>query len=162
MSRARRQLGLLSVSFFAASGLGLLFLVVVARWLTPTENLQFQAVWGLVFTFGSVLGSVEQEVTRQSTTATLDGRRTPVGAVQAVGLAGMVCLVLLAAFLATPSGRDVVQGSGPILLLTLLSVLNFAYSYLPAGCCSGPTRCAATPPSWWGRRSPAWCCSPSS
>ena len=52
MSRARRQLGLLSVSFFAASALGLLLLVVVARWLTPTENLQFQAVWGLVFAFG--------------------------------------------------------------------------------------------------------------
>ena len=30
---------------------------MVARWLTPTENLHFQAVWALVFTFASVLGA---------------------------------------------------------------------------------------------------------
>lgn len=133
MSRARRQIGLLSVSFFAASGLGLLLLVVVARWLTPTENLQFQAVWALVFTFASVLGSLEQEVARQSTTAALERRRTPVGAVQAIGLAAVACLVLLAAFLATPSGREVVHGSLPVLLLSLLSVVNFAMLILARG-----------------------------
>jgi O-antigen/teichoic acid export membrane protein len=133
VSRARRQLGLLSVSFFSASGLGLLLLVVVARWLTPTENLHFQAVWALIFTFASVLGSVEQEVTRQSTTAALDGRRTPMGAVQAVGLAAFACLVVLAVFLATPSGREVVHGSVAVLLLTLVSVVNFAMLILARG-----------------------------
>jgi O-antigen/teichoic acid export membrane protein len=133
VSRARHQLGLLSVSFFSASGLGLLLLVVVARWLTPTENLHFQAVWALIFTFASVLGSVEQEVTRQSTTAALDGRRTPMGAVQAVGLAAFACLVVLAVFLATPSGREVVHGSVPVLLLTLVSVVNFAMLILSRG-----------------------------
>ncbi|MCY4727818.1 hypothetical protein NYO98_16130 [Nocardioides sp. STR2] len=133
MSRARRQLGLLSVSFFTASGLGLLLLVVVARWLTPTENLQFQAIWAVVFTFGSVLGSLEQEVARQSTNATLERRRTPVGAVQAVGLAATACLVVMAAFLATPSGREVVHGSLPVLLLCLLSVVNFTMLILARG-----------------------------
>lgn len=129
----RRQFGLLSVSFFAASGLGLLLLVVAARWLTPAENLHFQAVWGLIFVFASVLGSVEQEVTRRSTTAMLDGRRTPVGAVQALALAAMGSLVVLVAVLLTPSGRDIVQGSVPILVLTLLSVLNFAVLVLARG-----------------------------
>lgn len=133
MSRVRRQFGLLSFSFFTASALGLLLLIAVARWLTPTENLHFQAVWALVFTFASVLGSLEQEVTRQSTTAALEGRRTPVGAVQAIGLATMASLVLLAAFLATPPGREVVHGSAPILLLVLLSVVNFAMLILARG-----------------------------
>ena len=133
MSRARRQLGLLSISFFSASGLGLLLLVVVARWLTPTENLHFQAVWALIFTFASVLGSLEQEVTRQSTTAALEGRRAPSGAVQAIGLAAMASLVVLAAFLATPPGREVVHGSVPVLLLTLVSVVNFAALILARG-----------------------------
>lgn len=133
MSQARRQLGLLSVSFFSASGLGLLLLVVVARWLTPTENLHFQAVWALIFTFASVLGSLEQEVARQSTTAALEGRRTPVGAVQAIGLAATTSLVVLAVFLATPPGREVVHGSLTIVLLTLLSVVNFAMLILVRG-----------------------------
>lgn len=133
MSRARRQLGLLSVSFFSSSGLGLLLLVLVARWLTPTENLHFQAVWALIFTFASVLGSLEQELARQSTTAALEGRRTAVGAVQAVGLAAIACLVVLAVFLATPSGREVIHGSLTILLLTLLSVVSFAMLILARG-----------------------------
>lgn len=129
----RRQLGLLSVSFFAASGLGLLLLVVVARWLTPSENAHFQAVWGLIFAFGSVLGSVEQEVTRRATSAGLDGRRTPVGAVQALVLAAMACLVVLAVLLATPPGRVIVQGSTTVIALTLLSVLNFSVLILARG-----------------------------
>lgn len=129
----RRQFGLLSVSFFAASGLGLLLLVVVARWLTPAENAHFQAVWGLIFAFGSVLGSVEQEVTRRATSAAIDGRRTPVGAVQAIALAALACLVLLAGLLATPPGRVIVQDSGPVIALTLLSVLNFSVLILARG-----------------------------
>lgn len=133
MTRVRRQVGLLSVSFFTASGLGLLLLVVVARWLTPTENLQFQAVWALIFTFASVLGSLEQEVTRQTTAAALDSRRAPAGAVQAVGLAAVASLVVLAVFLATPAGRDVVHGSVPIVALTLLSVVNFVMLILARG-----------------------------
>jgi O-antigen/teichoic acid export membrane protein len=131
--RVRRQVGLLSVSFFSASGLGLLLLVVVARWLTPTQNLHFQAVWALIFTVASVLGSLEQEVTRQSTAAELESRRAPAGAVQAVGLAAVASLVALAVFLATPSGREVVHGSLSIVLLTLVSVVNFAILILTRG-----------------------------
>lgn len=130
---AAGQIRLLSVAFFAASAMGLLFLIVVARWLTPTENFHFQAVWGLIFAFGSVLGSVEQEVTRRSATASLDGRRTPVGAVQAIALATVTCLVVLAGFVATPKGGDVVQDSGPIIALSLLAVLNFAVLVLTRG-----------------------------
>lgn len=133
MSRGRRQLGLLSVSFFSASGLGLVLLVLVARWLTKEENLHFQAVWALIFTFASVLGSVEQEVTRRSTAAHLDKLRTPVGAVQAIAIAAMASLVVLACFLATPSGREVVQGSVPVVLMVLASVVNFALLILARG-----------------------------
>lgn len=140
MTSRASQVRLLSISFFAASAMGLLFLIVVARWLTPTENLHFQAVWGLIFAFGSVLGSVEQEVTRRSASAALDGRRTPLGALQAIALAALACLVVLAAFVATPKGSDVVQGSGTIIALTLLSVLNFAALVLARGVLLGAHR----------------------
>lgn len=133
MTQVRRQLGLLSVSFFTASALGLLLLVVVARWLGVEENLHFQAVWALIFTFASVIGSLEPEVTRQSTTASLEGRRTPVGAVQAVGLAALASLAVLAVFLLTPQGREVIDGSVAVLVLTLLSLVNVAVLILARG-----------------------------
>jgi len=129
----RRQLGLLSISFFTASGLGLLLLIAVARWLTPQENAHFQAVWGLVFALASVLGALEQEVTRRATTAALDGRRTPVGAVQAIVLAAAACLVVVAVLIAVPQGQEIVQGSAPVVVLILLSVLNFAMLILARG-----------------------------
>ena len=66
-SGARTSISILSVSFFAASGLGLLLLLVAARWLTQADYGHFQAVWGLVFAFASVLGALEQEVTRRTT-----------------------------------------------------------------------------------------------
>jgi O-antigen/teichoic acid export membrane protein len=131
--RRRRQFGLLSVSFFTASGFGLLLLVIVARWLGPAENAHFQVQWALIFAFGSVLGSLEQEVTRRATSATLDGRRTPVGAVQAIAVAALACLVLLGVVVATPQGRDIVQGSSVIVALTILSVINFSALVLARG-----------------------------
>ncbi len=128
-----QQLGLLSVSFFSASGFGLLLLIIVARWLTPAENAHFQAVWGLIFALASILGSVEHEVTRRSTVAAMDGRRTPVGAAQAIALAALVCLVLLGALLATSKGQAMIQDSWPVAVLALLSVLNFAVLILARG-----------------------------
>lgn len=132
-SGARTSISILSVSFFAASGLGLLLLLVAARWLTQADYGHFQAVWGLVFAFASVLGALEQEVTRRTTSATLDDRRTPVGVVQAVAVAAVACLVVLVALLATPEGRVIVDGSAPVIALTMLSVLNFAALILARG-----------------------------
>jgi O-antigen/teichoic acid export membrane protein len=76
---------------------------------------------------------VEQEVIRRSTAANLDGRRTPVGSVQAIAVAALASLVVLGVVLATPQGRAVVQESVPVALLTLLSVLNFALLVLARG-----------------------------
>ncbi len=130
---ARSNLRLLSFSFFTSSALGLLLLVVVARWLTPGENGHFQAIWGLIFAFASVLGSLEQEVTRRATDASLDGRRTPIGVVQSVGLAAVVCFVLLGIFVVTPSGREIVQGSVTVVALVFFSLVNVAGLILARG-----------------------------
>ncbi|MBL0747198.1 hypothetical protein [Nocardioides baculatus] len=130
---AGSHLGLLSSAFFASSGLGLLLLVVIARWLTPADNAHFQAVWGLIFAFASVMGALEQEVTRRATSAHLDGHRTPVGVVQSVLLATLACVVVLGALLATPQGRAVVQGSIAIVLLTLFAMVNFVVLILSRG-----------------------------
>lgn len=132
-AEARSDLRLLSVSFFVSSGLGLLLLVVVARWLTPSENAHFQAVWGLIFAFASVLGSLEQEVTRRATAANLAGRRTPLGVVQAVGLAALVCFVLLGVLVATPAGGAIVQGSATVVALVAVSMANVVGLILARG-----------------------------
>lgn len=130
---ARSHLRLLSVSFFASSILGLLLLVVAARWLTLGDYGHFQAVWGLIFAFASVLGALEQEVTRRATEAALDGRRAPVGVLQSVGLAAVVCFVLLGVFVMTPSGQEVVQGSATVVALTFFSLVNVAGLILARG-----------------------------
>lgn len=130
---ARSDLRLLSAAFFASSGFGLLLLVGVARWLTPDENAHFQAIWGLVFAFASVMGALEQEVTRRATSAHLDEHRTPVGVVQAVLLAALACVVVLGVLLVTPQGRAIVQGSAVIVALTLLAMVNFVVLILSRG-----------------------------
>ena len=121
---AGSQLRLLSISFFGSSALGLLLLVLAARWLTPADYGHFQAVWGMMFAFAGVLAALEQEVTRRATSASLDGRRTPVGVVQDVGLAFLACVVLLGVLVLTPLGREIVQGSVTIVALTLFSMIN--------------------------------------
>jgi O-antigen/teichoic acid export membrane protein len=130
---ARSTIRLLSASFFASSGFGLLLLVAVARWLSPEENAHFQAVWGLIFAFASVMGALEQEVTRRATTAHLDGHPVPVGVVQAEMLAAVACVAILGVLVATPQGRMVVQGSVVIVVLTLFSMLNFVVLILSRG-----------------------------
>ncbi len=130
---SRASFTILSTSFFLASALGLVLLVVIARWLTPGENAHFQAIWGLIFAFASVLGSLEQEVTRRSTEAHLDGSKPPVGVVQAVGLAAMACLVILALLLATSAGKSIVLHSPVIVAMTALSLLNFVVLILARG-----------------------------
>jgi O-antigen/teichoic acid export membrane protein len=130
---ARSNLRLLSASFFASSGFGLLLLVAVARWLTPGANAHFQSIWGLIFAFASVMGALEQEVTRRATSAHLDGKRTPVGVVQAVLLAAAACVVVLGVLMATPQGRAIVQGSVVIVVLTLFSMVNFVVLILARG-----------------------------
>ncbi|CAM3548543.1 hypothetical protein [Nocardioides zeicaulis] len=145
-SGARANLRLLSVAFFTSSGLGLLLLVLMAHWLTKGEYGHFQAIWGLVFAFASVLGALEQEVTRRATAARLDRTRTPVGVVQAIGLAALACVVVLALLLLWPRGREIVQGSATIVALTVVSMANVVLLVLSRGILLGSQ--AIRPYAW--------------
>jgi O-antigen/teichoic acid export membrane protein len=113
--------------------MGFALLAVLARWLTPAQNAAFLALWGLVFAFGSVLGSVEQEVARLASHATLDERRVPFQAPQTVAVtlvgATVACLVLVV----SPPGRTLTDGSLVVVALTFVALGGFAAQVLARG-----------------------------
>lgn len=123
----------MAAAFVVSSALGLALLGVIARWLSPEQNAQFLALWGLVFAFGSVLGAVEPEVARQATQATIDGRRVSLGGVQAVAVAAGGAFVVLGALQATHPGRVVTGHSAAIVALVFLAVSGFAVQILTRG-----------------------------
>ncbi|MBB3043529.1 hypothetical protein [Nocardioides soli] len=129
----RHQIVLLAGAFFASSALGLLLLAVLARWLTPAENAQFLAWWGLLFAFASVLGSVEQEVARQSAEATMDGRRVPRGAAQMVLVVTAGSFLVFGVLVATPAGRTATAESAVVVLFTYLALSGFAVQIATRG-----------------------------
>lgn len=130
----------IAAAFVLTSALGLAQLSLVARWLTPDMNAQFLALWGLIFAFGSVLGSMEQEVAKQSTESSMSGSRVPRSAVQAVIVATSGVAATLGVLLVTAPGRDLVEESSTIVALVLLSVLGFAGLILTRGVLLGTQR----------------------
>lgn len=123
----------LAGAFFVSSALGLALLAVVARWLTPAQNAEFLALWGLVFTFGSVLGAMEQEVARQATEASVDGRRSPVVAVQQVVVATVGAGVVLGVLFLVGPAVVITRGSAVVAGLVVLSLAGFALQILTRG-----------------------------
>lgn len=130
---SRRQASYLAGAFFVSSALGLALLAVVARWLTSAQNAEFLALWGLVFTFGSVLGAVEQEVARQATDAAVDGRRAPIAAVQQVTTAAVGSVFVLAVLFVAGPAVVLTTGSPVVAGLVLLSLAGFALQILTRG-----------------------------
>ncbi len=129
----RHQVAYLAGAFFASSALGLVLLGALARWLTPTENAEFLAWWGLLFAFASVLASVEQEVVRQSAVAALDGRKVPFGAAQMVLAVSVGSLLVLALLVATPPGRATTAGSAFVVLITYVALGGVAVQITTRG-----------------------------
>ncbi len=100
----RRDVRVITFALVVANVAGLTFLAVVARWLTPTENARFLALWGLIFGLSAVVGAGEQDAARATTAAGLRGEPVPAEVVQLVAVyaAGMG-LVLGVLALVSPS-----------------------------------------------------------
>lgn len=128
----KRQFLSLGGALILASALGLLLIALVARWLTPAQNVLFLSLWGLVFGFGSVLASTEQEIARQATVARLEGRRAPVSVLQWAG-AGLVGTAVVLAVLAMVGFDTTFAGSWPLVALTAVALVGFAVQFLARG-----------------------------
>lgn len=62
--RRKRGLSFVGISSIAAAGAGYLVFIVAARTLTPTENADFLAFWGVLFGIFGVLTGLMNEATR--------------------------------------------------------------------------------------------------
>lgn len=128
---------LVAGAFFTASLLGFALLAIIARWLTPDQNAQFLAVWGLVFGFGAALSAVEQEIVRLATRARLTGDKVPARAVQVTALAGGAALSVLAILAFVPGVGQIVRLSAAVTLLTFIATGGFAMLCLSRGALLG-------------------------
>ena len=128
-----KSVGVIGVALASASILGLVFLGVVARWLTPDQNATFVSLWGLVFAGGSVLSVIEQETARQSTVAERNGVKVPssVGQLAVIGLLGSF-LALLVVYL-LPFGSTVFGTNLALVALTYVAFSGFAVQFLFRG-----------------------------
>lgn len=130
--RRRGQVLSLGMALILSSGLGFVLLAIVARWLTQDQNALFLSVWGIVFGFGSVLASSEQEIARQTAVARLEGRPAPasVGQWTLTGLAATGATLLVLALVA----RDrMFLDSWSLVALTALALIGFAGQFLTRG-----------------------------
>ncbi|QPK81710.1 hypothetical protein G7Y41_02415 [Schaalia sp. ZJ405] len=60
-----KQIGIIGIALGLASALGIVFLGLTARWLTPNDNAAFITLWGVIFAGGSVFSSIEQHAARR-------------------------------------------------------------------------------------------------
>lgn len=128
-----RRVASLGAGLAVASLLGFLLLAVIARWLPPEQNAVFLAVWGVVFSFGSVIGATEQEIARQSALAHLKGDAVPRSVLQYTGLALVACLLAVTALVVWPGGLRVFGDSAQIAVLTGIAVVGFGAQFLLRG-----------------------------
>lgn len=133
------RIGGVGVASLVAAAAGYLVLLVAARVLTPAQNAEFLAFWGLLFFFFGVLGGLQNETTRSVHVALSPPRPARPGprTLRAGLLVGGVLVALLLA--TSPLWADAVLGPGPWLLVAVVavSVLAFAGHASVAGSLAG-------------------------
>lgn len=114
----------------ASSVLGLVFLGMASRWMSPAQYAAFMSSWGLVFGLAAAMLVTEQEVARRATIARINGVPTPASTVRVAAVSSGFALMALAVVLLTPAGRQAVGNSVTVAAIGVLSVLGFASQYL--------------------------------
>ena len=120
-----RSMAATGVATVVSSALGLLLLVVVARWLGPDDNAAFLSIWGLVFGVASIVGAGDGEIARLAARAAAAGSRAPRSVVSVALLAGLLGVLATVVAVLTPWGRGLTSGSPGLLAVILLGGLAY-------------------------------------
>lgn len=121
-----RSMAATGVATVVSSALGLLLLVVVARWLGPDDNAAFLSIWGLVFGVAAIVGAGDGEIARLAARAAAAGSRAPRSVVSVALLAGLLGVLATVVAVLTPWGRGLTSGSPGLLAVILLAPLAVA------------------------------------
>ncbi|MFT0846440.1 hypothetical protein VR010_01640 [Actinomycetaceae bacterium L2_0104] len=128
-----KSVGILGAALATASALGMVLLALIARWLTQDENAAFIAIWGVVFSGGSILSVIEQETARQVTVSEARKRPVPgsVAQLALIALAGATLVLLCLSLL--PLGQSVFGRSVWLVALTFVSLSGFGVQFMTRG-----------------------------
>ncbi|HKN53500.1 MAG TPA: hypothetical protein VJX66_13425 [Amycolatopsis sp.] len=142
-----RSAGRIGVSLLIAVGLGYLLTVLASRLLGPTNSAAFLAFWGVLMGLGSALSPLEQELSRQSAVAALDGGKAGKPALRALAVGAVAVAVVAALTLAVPVlGDRLYYGHTELGVIALCGAIAFACQFATRGLLVGQNR--IRPYSW--------------
>ncbi|GAA3559080.1 hypothetical protein GCM10022222_48380 [Amycolatopsis ultiminotia] len=129
-----RSVGKIGISLLVAIGLGYVFTFVSAIVLGPVNNAVFASFWGILMGLGGALSPLEQELSRQSAVAAVEGHRVGRSALRVLAV-GMAVVALAAAItLVVPVLNDRFYGGHIELgIITLCGGIAFACQFATRG-----------------------------
>ncbi|WP_442874339.1 hypothetical protein [Amycolatopsis sp. NBC_00438] len=142
-----RSAGKIGVSLLVAIGLGYVLTLLATRWLGPENSKVFLSFWGILMGLGSALSPLEQELSRQSAVAALDGGRAGRPALRALTIGAVTVAVVAVVTLVVPVLSDrLYAGNTALGVIVLCGAISFACQFAARGLLVGQQR--IRPYSW--------------
>jgi O-antigen/teichoic acid export membrane protein len=124
-----RSAGKIGLSIVISMGLGYLFIVLCGRSMPPADYAIFLTFWGFLMGIGSALSPLEQELSRQSAIAALDGGLVGKAALRAVAV-GMAVVVIAGLLIMIPPVDAKLFGDHFVLaVIVLIGGVSFACQF---------------------------------
>ncbi|MFJ1766368.1 hypothetical protein ACIOD2_38980 [Amycolatopsis sp. NPDC088138] len=142
-----RSAGKIGISLLVAIGLGYVLTLLATRWLGPENSKVFLSFWGILMGLGSALSPLEQELSRQSAVAALEGERAGRPALRALTVGAVTVAVVAVVTLTVPVLSDrLYAGNTALGVIVLCGAVSFACQFAARGLLVGQQR--IRPYSW--------------
>jgi O-antigen/teichoic acid export membrane protein len=125
-----RSAGKIGISIVIAMGLGYVFVVLCGRFfLSPSDYAVFLTFWGFLMGIGSALSPLEQELSRQSAVAALDGGRVGKSALRAVAVCVAVVVIVGLLSMIPPVNTKLFGDHFVLSVIVLVGGISFACQF---------------------------------
>ncbi|SFW58067.1 Membrane protein involved in the export of O-antigen and teichoic acid [Amycolatopsis australiensis] len=136
-----RSAGKIGFSLLVAIALGYVLTLLATRWLGPQNSKVYLSFWGILMGLGSALSPLEQELSRQSAVAALDGGRAGKPALRALTVGAVTAAVVAALTLVVPVLSDrLYAGNTGLGVIVLCGAVAFACQFAARGLLVGQQR----------------------
>ncbi|SEP52967.1 hypothetical protein [Amycolatopsis saalfeldensis] len=138
-----RSAGKIGISLLIAIGLGYVLTLLAARWLGPADSKVFLSFWGILMGLGSALSPLEQELSRQSAVAALDGHKPGRSALRALTVGAVIVAVVAGLTLLVPVLNErLYSGRTELGIIVFCGALSFACQFASRGLLVGAQKIA--------------------
>ncbi|MFC9255969.1 hypothetical protein ACFWMR_39185 [Amycolatopsis thailandensis] len=128
-----KSAGRIGVYLLIAIALGYALTVVWGRTLSKADNAVLLSFWGMLMGLGAALSPLEQEISRQSAHAALDGRKAGRPAVIAFVTSAIAVVVVALITLIPPVTEKVYGGQFALAVIVLAGGVSFAFQFAARG-----------------------------